>query len=209
MHTLRQAASGLLYALLSILLVVGSLSIALSERNVIAPPLATSTPTRSESQAATSTPTPTPTVTQPIDTSSAPMLTLPVVITSPTASVTPYIFYAQPPTRTAISCGPFYGWVRAYTVQPGDSLFGIATQFGTTVSALERANCRTSSLIYAGERLWVPYAAPVAPVTPGVTIIPTFETATAIPTEPLTLTPVTPVYYTPTDWPTDTVTPDP
>jgi LysM repeat protein len=43
-----------------------------------------------------------------------------------------------------------------YTVQPGDTLFGIALRFGTTVSALMQSNGLTSTLIFAGQRLRIP-----------------------------------------------------
>jgi hypothetical protein len=66
-------------------------------------------------------------------------------------------------------------------VEPGDTLYRIATLHGTTVQALQRANCKSGTLIYAGELLWVPFLLP--PPTE-LTIIPTFDT----PTEPATAT---------------------
>ena len=81
-----------------------------------------------------------------------------------------------PATVTAIPCGPFAGWVRAYTVQPGDNLFRISLSYGTTVPHLQRANCLgTSTTIFTGQRLWVPN---VPTLTPGITNIPNFPTAT-------------------------------
>jgi hypothetical protein len=102
-----------------------------------------------------------------------------------------YGLYVPPltlPVNTIVSCGPFPGWVRGYIVEPGDTLFHIATLFRTTVPNLQRANCKSNStVIFPGDRLWVPN---VPTVTPGLTIIPTFNTHTEIPTEPLTLTPL-------------------
>ncbi len=131
---------------------------------------------------------------------------------APASSSTASISYpTTAPTRrvptatraTAAACGPLSGWVKAYVVQPGDSLFHIATVFRTTVSTLERANCKTSSLIFAGERLWVPNV----PVPTGVTIIPPFfDTPTEEPTFAVTQTPL---YFTATAAPTDTETPGP
>lgn len=46
---------------------------------------------------------------------------------------------------------------RAYTVQPGDSLWAIAQRFGTTVAAIVAANnIRNPDLIYPGEVLRIP-----------------------------------------------------
>ena len=81
-----------------------------------------------------------------------------------------------PATVTVIPCGPPIGWVRAYTVQPGDNLFRISISYGITVPQLQRANCMGSSItIFAGQRLWVPN---VPTRTPGVTIVPNLPTAT-------------------------------
>src|SRR5688500_6310207 len=81
-----------------------------------------------------------------------------------------------PATVTVIPCGPPIGWVRAYTVQPGDNLFRISISYGITVPQLQRANCMGSSItIFAGQRLWVPHV----PTRPhGVTIAPHLPAAT-------------------------------
>lgn len=79
-------------------------------------------------------------------------------------------------TVTAVACGPFAGWVRAYVVQPGDNLFRVGLSYGVTVTQLQRANCMGSSTtIFAGQRLWVPN---VPTRTPGVTVIPNSPTVT-------------------------------
>ena len=81
-----------------------------------------------------------------------------------------------PATVTVIPCGPPFGWVRAYIVQPGDNLFRISISYGTTVAQLQRANCMGSSItIFPGQRLWVPN---VPTRTPGITIVPDLSTAT-------------------------------
>lgn len=71
-------------------------------------------------------------------------------------------------------CGPPAGWV-IYYVQPGDTLYGIATMFGTSVNQLVNANCLNSTYVYSGQRLYVPpyYAYPILPIiqpTPWITI---------------------------------------
>ena len=112
-------------------------------------------------------------------------------------------------TVTAVPCGPFAGWVRAYVVQPGDNLFRIGLSYGVTVTQLQRANCMGSSTtIFVGQRLWVPN---VPTRTPGITVIPNFPTATntsqPIPTtEVPTLEPPT---ATSTQIPTTEVPPTP
>lgn len=251
MQAARQMGSGLIYALISILLVVGGLSLSLAEgRNSIPP-----SPTPSQT-ALPQTGTPVPfteviTATFPLVITSEAVT--PLVITSqiqtssPLVNCTPpsgwilitvqsgetfsilaaryqttpeqlelanclsanqslppgYGIFVPPlPVHTAIPCGPFPGWIRGYTVQSGDTLFHIATMYRTTLDDLERANCKSnSSIIFAGERLWVPN---VPTITPGVTVIPIFDTPTEFPTEPLTLTPLP---YTATSQPTDTSEP--
>jgi LysM repeat protein len=93
--------------------------------------------------------------------------------------------YVPPvPTVTVIPCGPLPGWIKAYTVKPGDNLYRISLLYRTTVSRLQRANCMGSStIIYVGQVLYVPN---VPTSTPGVTNIP--NTATPNPTLPPTLT---------------------
>jgi hypothetical protein len=113
-------------------------------------------------------------------------------------SATSRIYYP-----TVVPCGPYYGWLKSYTVQQGDTLFHIATLYRTTVNALLIANCRQSTLIVPGERLWVPN---VPTITPGITFVPTFASPTPFPTLPLTLTPIP--YFTETAVPTPTNTPE-
>jgi LysM repeat protein len=50
------------------------------------------------------------------------------------------------------------GTGRAHTVQRGDTLFGIAVRYGTTVPAIMQANNLYSSVIYVGQRLIIPGA---------------------------------------------------
>jgi LysM repeat protein len=89
-----------------------------------------------------------------------------------------FALYVPPvPTVTVIPCGPPFGWVRNYIVQPGDTLFRIALAYNITYPQLQRGNCMGSSTtIYTGQRLWVPNVPTRTPV-PGVTIIPTLPTS--------------------------------
>ncbi len=257
MQAARQLGSGLFYALISIVLVVGGLSLALAENKIAS--TATSTPSftaRPQTLPPISTtqvglpqvnPTqvsPTPAgpaatrINQPSPTQTSPILTncIPpsgwIFITVQSGKslssiaaeyrITPdqlaeanclsaqslppgYGIYVPPlPANTTIPCGPFPGWVRGYVVQPGDTLFHIATLYGTSVHDLQRANCKSNStIIFPGDRLWVPN---VPTITPGVTTIPTFNnTPTEIPTMPLTQTPLP---FTATILPTYTSQPD-
>jgi LysM repeat protein len=108
--------------------------------------------------------------------------------------------------NTPVPCGPTLGWIR-YSVQPGDTLFRIATMYLTDVSALQRANCMgLSTNIRVGQLLWVPNVTPRTPipsVTPGVTLIPDFFTPTVTPFTPF---PTDPLTETPPP-PTDTIEP--
>ena len=211
MSSLRQVGTGLLYALVSVVLVVGGLSLALAEGGLPALPPPTATLIPSVTQVP-------PSATQPeasttnTEAAAVPTTQPAIVITAtqPRPAATNTLRPLPTITRQAYSptmsaCGPYYGWVRTYTVKSGDTLFHIATLYRTTVTALQTANCRSSTTIYPGELLWVPN---VATATPGVTIIPTFPTDTPVPTEPLTLTPP-PLYFTATAVPTDTSNPDP
>jgi LysM repeat protein len=54
-----------------------------------------------------------------------------------------------------------------YTVQPGDTLYKIATWYGSTVYAITTANnIANPNLIYAGSTLWIPTAVPTQPIEP-------------------------------------------
>ena len=119
--------------------------------------------------------------------------------------------YVPPvPTVTVIPCGPFAGWIKAYTVKPGDNLYRISLLYRTTVARIQRANCMGSStIIYVGQVLYVPN---VPTSTPGGTTIPSFNTATPSLTLPPTATTAatdTPVPPSPTNTipPTATFTP--
>jgi hypothetical protein len=48
---------------------------------------------------------------------------------------------------------------------------------GTSVVAVQKANCRSSTVIFVGERLWVPF---VGPAATELTVIPTFPTPTEL-----------------------------
>lgn len=114
--------------------------------------------------------------------------------TSPAVTATPY------PTQTAIACGPPFGWVR-YTVQLGDSFYGLSVRLNTSIAVLLNANCMSTSYLIAGQQLWVPFIPAPLPTQ----VVPTTQPAitettpvdTAIPTEITPETPVPPTEETP------------
>lgn len=192
MQTVRQMASGLVYAFVSLLLVIGGLSLSVAQGAVPAsgtssvPTTATSTnglvpgtqPTQSRLPAT------------PSSTGTRASTLTPAAATAPatyTTTKTAMGATARPLQTSTTACGPYTGWIKGYIVQPGDTLFRIATMHGISVKILQQANCKTGTVIYAGERLWVPFLVP-APTE--LTVIPTFPTPTdeATPTSSPTAT---------------------
>lgn len=111
-------------------------------------------------------------------------------------------------------CGRPSGWV-AYVIQKGDTLSSIARRVGSTVSALQKANCLHNDLIFAGATLWVPrlpYSPPPAPTstprptrTSEATLTPTCTPTATEEAEPTPTADVTPTRASelPTATPTD------
>lgn len=243
MQALRQMGGGVIIAIISVVLVLGGISLALAETlppsNVptqIPPtlPQTISTPTTIGVGLPTLSETPTtlPSLTATTLASSTSTLALPptvAVCTPPngwiavitTANDTIYslaqrynttpenlsaknclvslnlsagtLLYVPPVPATArvIPCGPPAGWVKTHIVQAGDNLYRIALSYNITYQQLQSANCMGSStLIYAGQKLWVPNRPTLTPV-PGVTIIPNFPTNTPTATASFTSMPPT------------------
>jgi len=109
-------------------------------------PLATSTSTPTSTP--TTIPTPVPSVTR--WTWPSPSVAQPTVYVSPTSGPCP------PPPR------PYW----TYTVSRGDTLSGLAQRFHTSVETLMRNNCLTGSLIYTGQRLYIPGYPPTPSPSP-------------------------------------------
>jgi LysM repeat protein len=97
-------------------------------------------------------------------------------------------------TQSRAQCGPPAGWV-IYIVQSGDTLYGIATAYGTTVNQLKYANCLKNDNIYVGQRLYVPNVPPNI-VNPGLPLPPLWTPTPTYLTIPMLLTPQTPMLPT-------------
>ena len=107
-------------------------------------------------QAATPSPAATPTAGGAAPTTTTPAATAspaPATTTPPpaaTATLTPTTAPTATPTRAA-------GAGRRYTIEPGDTLLGIAFEFGVTLEALLQANDITpDSLLTVGKELVIP-----------------------------------------------------
>lgn len=90
----------------------------------------------------------------PLATQGTPLPTFPPGTFNP--SVTP--FNLTPPTIDPNdgTCPQPQGWV-GYVVEPGDSLGALAEATGSTVAALEAANCMNSDdTLFVGETIWLP-----------------------------------------------------
>lgn len=155
MQSLRQLGGGVVIALVSVVLVIGGISLALAEN----------LPAQE-----------TPTVIPPTISLEFPTATFTVSpMVSETASITPIVMptmtntevVALIPTNTlfvAMNCTQPSGWVRILT-SSGDTVYSLAQRYKTTAENLGAANCLSSFDIPAGLALYVP------PV-PTVTVIP-------------------------------------
>ena len=153
MQNLRQLGGGVIIALVSVILVIGGISLALSET---LPPQATPTPI----SPTVSLNFPTATFTAPALVSETPTATFTQIV-APSATDTLF------PTNTLFvqaSCTPPSGWVRIFT-RVGDTVYSLAQRYKVTAETLASSNCLSSFDIPAGLALYVP------PV-PTVTVIP-------------------------------------
>ncbi len=87
------------------------------------------------------------------------MTPLPTITPSPTRTATPTLTPTPIPTATPLP-------PQSYTVQPGDTLSGIAAKFDITVAELKAFNNLTSDNIGAGESLLIPPPTPTPGPTP-------------------------------------------
>ena len=146
MRALRQMGGGLIIAIISLLLVIGGISLSLSETNSAEQP----------------TPSPLP----PIIATSIELPTLTPIPVNTTESVT--LTYTAIPSATQLAsvmvCTPPIGWIQI-VVTANDTLYTIAERYKTTTEILNSSNCLNNTIPATGSLLYVP------PV-PTVTVIP-------------------------------------
>jgi len=193
MQTLKQLGGGLGLGLIAAVVVVGGIILALAEGSTHKPILVFPSETEAPIFVASVAPTSLEFLLTPYP-SDTPASTSNNVIEI--SSVAPSF------TFTAIPCGAPAGWVQ-YIVQPGDNLYQISLRYRLSVSELQSANCLGgSTLIYSGQKLWVPNVPTSTPAAPTVFI--EFPTATPIPSD--TPTPTTTGTATATSTSTATAT---
>lgn len=144
MKALRQMGSGFIIGVISLLLVIGGISLSLAETSAPSlPPTPSPIPTTFAVEFAS----PLPSPTQFVETSTE------------TSTPTPTMTLAQP-----TSCVIPAGWVST-TVRANDTLYSIAERYKTTADILDQNNCLNNIPPAVGAVLYVP------PV-PTVTVIP-------------------------------------
>ncbi len=158
MRNTRQAGIGVLAALLSFTIILGSIYISLAEGKSRAAISASPTAALQFSLPAS----PTQLSPQGIDLPGETALT---ASPSPTLSQTPTLPPAPP------SCPPPAGW-QAYTVLPGDTLDSLSQTFQTTSDALASGNCLVTKNLIPGGILYVPPLPPTLTLTQPPTLTP-------------------------------------
>ena len=150
MQSFRQLGGGVLIAIISLLLVIGGISLALSE-----------------SLPAQATPTPIP-PTISLDFPTATFTASPVFVDTPTATLTATPFIAATDTAYATNtlfvpaaCVPPPGWI-PITTRTGDTIYTLAQRYKTMPETIAAGNCLSSFDVPPGYVIYVP---PVPPVT--------------------------------------------
>jgi len=155
MQNLRQLGGGVIIALVSVILVIGGISLALAETlpsqatpTIIPPTISLIFPTATYTVSSLVSETPTTTFTP----------------TQTTTLIATDTLFATNTLFVPASCTPPSGWVRMLT-KSGDTVYSLAQRYKTTAEALSAANCLSSFDVPVGFALYVP------PV-PTVTVIP-------------------------------------
>ncbi len=150
MQSLRQLGGGVIIALVSVILVIGGISLALAETLPAQATPSAMAPTLS------------------LDFPTATFTISPIISETTTAIVsqtlTPFLTNTLFVPTVPVTCTPRSGWIRILT-GAGDSVYSLAQQYKTTAENLGAANCLTSMDLPTGFALYVP------PV-PTVTVVP-------------------------------------
>lgn len=107
---------------------------------------------------------------------------------TPLASPTPAVTVTF--TQSVKPCGPPAGWI-TYVVRSGDTLFHLAQLLNITVYQLQLANCLgNSSLIVAGQTIYIPHLLPRTPTLTSIIPSPTRPSSTPAVNNPPALDPI-------------------
>jgi LysM repeat protein len=152
MQSLRQLGGGVIIAIISVLLVIGGISLALAETLP-----AQATPTPIPPTISLDFPTATFTSSLVFAETATASATLPVLPTN-TAFATNTLF-------VQVACNTPRGWI-AVTVTSSDSVYSLAQRYKTTAENLGTANCLSSYNVPVGFVIYVP------PIVATVTVVP-------------------------------------
>ena len=146
MSNRREWITGLLAALITIMILCGSIALAVRESSSGIAQAQTSTYTQTSSPTLTPPPPPTPKLGEP---SLTPSNTPPPTKPLPSDTLLP------PSATPTSSCPPPSGWSQI-TVRQGDTIESLAQAYGTTPEQLSQGNCLTGTTLIAGMALYVP-----------------------------------------------------
>jgi LysM repeat protein len=158
MQALRQLGGGVIIAIVSIILVVGGISLALAESAAV--PDLDETPTQIPSVTLQFFPTIPTFPTFP----TTPLIALTATET-PTNTATLAFAPTLPPVQSA-ACTTPAGWVQVI-VGSNDTIYSLAQRYKTTESAIVNGNCLTTANLQSGSAIYVPFV-PTVVVLPCV-----------------------------------------
>ncbi|MEW6084613.1 MAG: LysM peptidoglycan-binding domain-containing protein [Chloroflexota bacterium] len=147
MQALRQFGGGVVIAIVSIILVVGGISLALAESTPSSAPLASPILPAS------------PTLQLIFPTSTFPPLSTQIVVFTETGTST--LAIASTVTQTTV-CTPPNGWVQI-VVGVNESIYALAQRYQTDVDTLKNGNCLASYELQSGSLVYVPPIVATAP----------------------------------------------
>jgi LysM repeat protein len=168
MDSLRQIGTGILFAVISIAVILGGFALATAEGQNPNSALAIETAQPVIRTDISTVPAQdTPQALASAEFTGTPMVELATVtISLPTSTPTPVISLTPWPTSQA--CPPPAGWI-AIIVQPFDTLASLAQTYQLSQAYILQGNCLTSDLLQVGSLVYVP---PMPTAMPRVTSIP-------------------------------------